>query len=169
MFAREYAIVEAMRAAWTGDIQRFFEKLHSAVEQRLREKHPEARLLTKRTQGYLYWWIPSGEPKIGSAAFWYNSEYPELIRDKQVHWSAYLDIDGRKAQEEIQDSWVRLATPELRKLPPEFSFAPGASGTFKPLRLVVHWKEDPIAESAGLLADSLEILHRAVSQVKESL
>jgi hypothetical protein len=171
LFAREYSIVEAMRTAWSSDIERFFEDLHSAVEQRLRESLRDVTLLTKLTTGHpgsLYWWIPSGVPEIGNATLWYSREYPELIRDKQVHWRAYLDIKSRKASEGIQAKWVSLVDPELRKLQPDLSFTPGGADTFSPLKLLVKWREDPIEETAGLLADLLKILHQAVPKVKES-
>jgi len=172
LFAREYAIVEAMRTAWSDDIKRFFTTLHSAVEQRLCEELGDVKLhkrLTAGSPGSLYWWISSGASEIGNATLWYSREYPELIRDKQVHWRAYLDIESRKAPEKIQSKWTGLVEPELRKLQPGLTLALGAADTFTPLRLVVHWREDPITESAILLADVLAILHRAVSKVKESV
>jgi len=171
LFAREYVIIEAMRRAWSKDLERFFEELHSAVEQRLRDKLGPVELSTKLTQGNpgsLYWWISSGIPETGNVTLWYSREYPELIRDHLVYWKAYLDIKTRKAPEDIQTKWLREAEPELRKLPPELSLAMGRVDTFAPLKLAVRWKEDPIVETAGLLADVLAILHQAVLKVKES-
>jgi hypothetical protein len=161
LFAREYAIVEALRTAWASDLQRFFEALHPAVDERLHEKGLDAKLSTKHSKEYRYWWIPSEVPKVGNATLWYAKEYPELIRDGQVHWSAYLDIMGARADEALQKAWVQLAMPELQKLE-GVSLMLGSAATFRPLRLVFRWREDPISESAPLIADSLNILHRAI-------
>lgn len=169
LFAREYAIVEAMRTAWSHDIERFFETLYAAVERELQDRLSGVKLHTKLTSGHpgsLYWWIPSTEPKVGNATLWYSREYPELIEDKWIHWRAYLDIKSRRAPEGIQRQWVDFALPELRKLSIDLSVTQGGMDTFSPLKLAVKWREDPIAETAGLFAEVLKILHQTVSRVK---
>lgn len=164
LFAREYTVVEALRTAWASDLQRFFDALHPAVEKHLHEKGLDAKLITKHSKEYRYWWIPSESSEIGNATLWYDREYPELIRDGQVHWSAYLDIKGAHSSEALQKAWVQVAMSELQKLE-RVSLTLGSAATYRPLRLVFPWREDPISESAPLIADSLDILRRAVSRL----
>lgn len=164
LFSREYEVVEAMRTAWSADIQRFFDDLHPKVAGLL-----GVRLHWKidRTQAqHRCWWLEPEPPGVGPVTLWYDKEYPELIRDKKMLWYAYLDVQGRPAPEAIQSAWRTLATDELRKQLAGTDIAMGPINGYKPLMLNIHWQNDPIADTAPLLAFSLQALQRAAAQVK---
>jgi hypothetical protein len=163
LFAQNYDVVEAMRKAWVADIQQFFETLFPEVE-----KHLGESLHSLHKPPYRYWWIKSAASKIGKATLWNYREYPELIRNKQVRWHVYLDIKSKHAPEATQSAWRSVAEPELLALKPKVSVETHRPDTFMPLTLVFHWAEDPVAETAPLIATALDILHRAALKVAEN-
>lgn len=159
LFSKEYDVVEAMRAAWSADLQRFFDALHPEVG-----KLVEGTLRTRPTAGYRYWWIPSDFPAVGNATLWYSREYPELIRDQMLCWDAYLDIRGQQAPEATQVAWRSRVASELQKVP-GLEVHMGAAGSFRPLSLRFRWDKAPVAESAVLVASILQVMNRAVSEL----
>jgi hypothetical protein len=157
LFSREYDVVEAMKAAWEADLQRFFDALHGAVQGRVGE-----RLSRKLPAGYRYWWLEPEASAVGSAMLWYFREYPELIRDRKLIWYAYLEVQGHHAAEVVQASWRSLAEPGLRSVS-GLSFELGPPDQFKPLRLLFSWKQDPVVELAEPVARTLQVLRQAAS------
>jgi hypothetical protein len=104
---------------------------------------------------------------MGTATLWYRKEYPELIRDRQVLWYAYLDVQGSPAPEPLQAAWRIAAEAELRTKEPALTLKLGPINGYQPLLLSIPWKDDPVSDTAHLIAYSLQAIHRAASKVKE--
>jgi len=161
LYAKEYDAVEAMRAMWSADIQRFFEALHPEVEKLLDEK-----VHTRPTSGYRYWWRDSAVPPSGGTAMlWSAREYPELIRDQSLLWEAYLETGrNQHANEATHVAWRQRGEAGLRGAP-GVEVGMGAASSFRPLNLRFRWKVDPVAETAEPIARALDVLYRAVLEV----
>ncbi len=163
LFAREFDIVEALRTTWSADMQRFFDELYAAVQQKLQGRVSSEKLVSRPTNGYRYWWVSSTSPRKERVVLWFSTTYPELIRDKQLHWFAYLEHDnGGDAPEARQKEWSQNALPELLKREP-FQLSSGFDRRYRSVKLIIKMGEDPVADSATHLVEAFDLLSRALS------